>query len=217
MRLRNGEHGYGAVTKTLHWLTVLAFVLQLVVGYTMDADGDVAKVDCDPAGEDRSGGDTSDAEEERLDRLEDACEAEQDAREDRVDDALGAAWTDLWAGDLLDDGVNLPEAHVLLGLLVLLLGVARVGWRSATPLPPWDPRLSTLDQRIVHATEVTLLGLMFVVPATGLLLVTYDDGPVALHVAAHLCFYVALAAHLAMVLGRRLLPRMLPFSRAAAP
>ncbi len=23
MRLRNGEHGYGVVTKTLHWVTVL--------------------------------------------------------------------------------------------------------------------------------------------------------------------------------------------------
>ena len=34
---------------------------QFVVGYTMDLDSG-----CDPPGEDRSGGDTSDAEEERL-------------------------------------------------------------------------------------------------------------------------------------------------------
>ncbi|MEI5676305.1 MULTISPECIES: cytochrome b/b6 domain-containing protein [unclassified Nocardioides] len=39
MPLRNGPHGYGAVTKTLHWLTVLALVAQVVVGYAMDGDG----------------------------------------------------------------------------------------------------------------------------------------------------------------------------------
>jgi cytochrome b561 len=214
VRLRNGEHGYGAVTKTLHWLTVLAFALQFLVGYTMETDGDVPKVECDPAGEDRSGGDTSDAEDDRLDRVEDRCEARQDAREDRADDALGTAWDDLWTGDLLADGVSLPETHVLLGLLILLLGAARVVWRRTTPLPPWDPRLTPLDQRIVHATELALLTLMFAVPASGLLLVAVDDGPVAVHVAAHICFFVALGAHLAMVLGRRLLPRMLPGGRA---
>lgn len=36
MRLRNGEQGYGLVTKALHWLTVLALVGQLVLGYAMD-------------------------------------------------------------------------------------------------------------------------------------------------------------------------------------
>ncbi len=64
MPLRNGPHGYGAVTKTLHWLTVLAIAAQFVVGYTMDDDSEAGR-DCDPVGEERSGGDTSDAEEER--------------------------------------------------------------------------------------------------------------------------------------------------------
>ena len=79
--------------------------------------------DCDPPGEDRSGGDTSDAEEERIDRLEEACEA-------RVgdEDSLGTAWSDLWGGSI----------------------------------------------------------------------------------AAHIAFFVALGAHLLLVLRRELLPRMLP-------
>ncbi len=38
MPLRNGEHGYGAVTTTLHWLTVTALIAQFVIGYVMDAD-----------------------------------------------------------------------------------------------------------------------------------------------------------------------------------
>jgi cytochrome b561 len=33
MRLRNYDTGYGAVTKLLHWLTVLAIVAQFFVGY----------------------------------------------------------------------------------------------------------------------------------------------------------------------------------------
>ena len=36
MRLRNGEHGYGVVTKTLHWLTVAAIIAQFAVGLTID-------------------------------------------------------------------------------------------------------------------------------------------------------------------------------------
>ena len=36
---RNGEHGYGWVTKSLHWLTVAALIAQFVVGYLMEDEG----------------------------------------------------------------------------------------------------------------------------------------------------------------------------------
>src|SRR5689334_18536266 len=36
--LRNGAHGYGAVTKTLHWLTVWLVSAQFVIGYLMRED-----------------------------------------------------------------------------------------------------------------------------------------------------------------------------------
>jgi cytochrome b561 len=38
VRLRNGEHGYGVVTKVLHWLTVAALLAQFVVGWSLDLD-----------------------------------------------------------------------------------------------------------------------------------------------------------------------------------
>ncbi len=38
MPLRNGPHGYGTVTKVLHWTTVAALMAQFAVGYLMDAD-----------------------------------------------------------------------------------------------------------------------------------------------------------------------------------
>jgi cytochrome b561 len=35
--LRNGTHGYGLVTRSLHWAMFLAIAAQFVVGYSMDA------------------------------------------------------------------------------------------------------------------------------------------------------------------------------------
>ncbi len=104
MHLRNGEHGYGAVTKALHWLTVAAIAAQFFVGYTMETEADVPEVDCDPPGDDRSGGDLSDAESDRLDQLEEECEEAQDRLEDAADDTVGTAWSDLLSGDLAGDG-----------------------------------------------------------------------------------------------------------------
>ena len=45
--------------------------------------------------------------------------------------------------------------------------------------------------------------------ATGIALVAGSDDLLPLHVAGHVVFFVALAAHLTVVLGRRLLPRMI--------
>lgn len=208
--------GYGGVAKTLHWLTVAVFVLQFVVGYTMSTEAEEqpgetrAELDCDPPGEGRSGGETSDAEEERLDRLEEECEAERDWVGERGEDTLATAWTDLWDGRLGAGGITLPELHVLLGLAILLLGGLRIGWRMIAPLPPWSPRLSATDRSVAHVTERALLTLMFVVPLTGLALVAVSDDLVALHVAAHIAFFVALGAHVFLVLRRGLLRRMLP-------
>ena len=176
MPLRNGAHGYGVVTKSLHWLTVLAVATQFVVGYSMEVEDSGhgrgrGRGDGSGHGRGRGGG----------------------------DDDLG----------VLDGSLDLVDLHVLLGLTILALATTRLVWRLTTPLPPWDPRLTSGNQRVVHATEVALLTLLFVVPATGLALVLGDDDLLPVHVAAHVAFFVALAAHLGMVLGKRLLPRML--------
>lgn len=39
MALRNGEHGYGIVTKSLHWLTAAAIATQFAIGYALDPGG----------------------------------------------------------------------------------------------------------------------------------------------------------------------------------
>lgn len=187
MPTTDAPRGYRTSQKLLHWLTVLAMAAQFAVGYNLDLDED-----CDPPGEELSGGDTSDAFEDRLDRLEDACEA-------RADDY-----------DLLGGGFDLAEVHLLLGLTVLLLGLVRPLVRRAAGLPPWSEHLSARQRTLAHWTERALMILLVVVPLSGLLLVgTGDDAWLPLHVAAHVAFFVALAAHLSSNLRPAILRRML--------
>lgn len=62
----------------------------------------------------------------------------------------------------------------------------------------------------MHWTERSLMALLFLVPLSGLLMVgTGDDGWLPLHVAAHVGFFVTLAAHLFTNLRPRVLRRML--------
>jgi cytochrome b561 len=192
MPLRNGPHGYGLVTKLLHWLTFAVLATQFVVGYVMATeDRGFEKAECDI----------------RSDRLEERCETRQESLEARADDALGTAYSDLASGDIANGGLTLPEVHVLLGLLVLVLAASRVVWRRATSLPPWAEGLSAGERTLEHWTEKALLLLLFVIPLSGLslVLVSYDLLP--LHIAAHIGFFAVIATHLGLVLKHQLIDR----------
>jgi cytochrome b561 len=111
--------------------------------------------------------------------------------------------------DVLDD--TMVTVHVALGVTILVLAVARVAWRRSGGLPPWAERLTGGERRLATWTERLLLVSLFAIPITGLgLVLSGDDGALVFHVAAHLVFFAALSAHVGLVLGRRLLPRMLP-------
>ena len=186
MHWRTRPEGYGLLTKLLHWATVLLVAAQFAVGWSLDLD------DCDPPGEDRSGGDTTDAAEDRLDRLEDACEA----RADQV--------------DLLGGGFDLPELHLTLGLAILLVGVVRPLWRRYDGFPAWSEALTPGEQRLVHGVERSLMTLLVLVPASGIAMVlARSDGWLPLHIAAHAAFFLALGFHLFTNLRPAILRRML--------
>jgi len=213
MALRNGDHGYGVVTKALHWVTFAAVTAQFVVGYNLDEP------------------DVGDARDDRPDQQEDACEATEDsaaaeAEEERCeerleqqenhadaradaaeDDYMGAAWSDVWSGDAFSGGLTLPELHVLLGLMIIGLGVLRVLWRLTTPLPPWADALSARERRLESVLEKALIALLFVVPGTGLLLVVGEDDWLAVHVAAHIAFFVTVGLHIGLVLKHTVIRR----------
>jgi cytochrome b561 len=187
MPLRNGEHGYGAVTKTLHWLTLLVVVAQFVVGYTMDTESDRERFDlredaCEAVAETEA----ADAEEERceeqVDRAEDAAKAREEERPSGL--------------------------HIGLGVAIIGLGLLRVLWRATTPLPPWSERYGPFGRTLQHWLEKAMLALLFLVPASGLLLLRTDD-LVGLHVAAHVTFYVVVGMHIVLQLFHRQVGRML--------
>jgi cytochrome b561 len=209
MPLRNGQHGYGVVTKFLHWLTVAAIAGQFLVGWTMAADDDAFdrekdRIDAlEDAGKDRAkeqGDAAEDAFKDDIDRLEDELAA-------REDDYLSAAFSDVFSGDVLNDGLSLPEVHVLLGLSILALGLLRVVWRAATPLPPWAPFLRQGERRLESVLERLLLTLLFVVPATGLLLIAGEGDWLPVHIVAQLVLLAVIAVHVGLVLSHTAVQR----------
>jgi len=210
MRLRNGEHGYGAVTKALHWLTFSVILAQFLVGYSMNGEDPTAEAaaerlhDAKDRCEANADSDAAEAEEERC---EEELERQEDALDERADDALGTAWDDVRSGDVLADGLSLPEAHVLLGLLILALGLTRVIWRRTTPLPPWAPALGAAERTLESWLEKALLLLLFVIPGTGLLLVAGEEDWLTLHIAAHVAFFVVVGLHVALVLKHTVIQR----------
>jgi cytochrome b561 len=202
MRLRNGEHGYGVVTKLLHWLTVAAIAGQFAVGWTMEADDPALKLE-EELGEEQAEGQGEAAEqafENEIDRLRD----ELDARED---DYVSAAFSDVVSGDFLAGGLSGPELHVLLGLSIMLLGLLRIVWRARTPLPPWAEHLGPGERRLESLLEKALLALLFVVPGTGLLLIAGSTDWLPVHVTAQVVFLGVIALHVGLVLKHTVVRR----------
>lgn len=209
MRLRNGEHGYGVVTKTLHWLTVVAIIAQFAVGLTMGPDEAALEREDEriDALEERG----EEAAESRGEAAEEAFEIEIDRLEDelkaREDDYVSDAFADVFSGDFVDGGISRPELHVLLGLSIMLIGLLRVIWRAATPLPPWPDYLRTGERRLQSLLEKVLLTLLFVLPGTGLLLVAGSTDWLAVHVAAQLLLLAVIAVHIGLVLKHTVVRR----------
>ena len=208
MGRRGSESGYGAVAKTLHWLTVLAIAAQFAIGLSMDpgaaADRADARVDAfEERGEQRAE-DQGEAAEERF-------EAEVERREDAVDaleDSVGSQeLRDVVSGQALRRGLTGVELHVLVGLGVLLLGLARLLWRRVTPLPPWAEHLSAGERTFEAWLEKAMLGLLIVVPSTGLLLAVGSLDLLPLHVAAQVALVVTVVLHVGLVLKHTVVRR----------
>jgi cytochrome b561 len=211
--LRNGEHGYGVVTKVLHWLTVALLVAQFAVGLTMDTD----------AHEDRAD-ERADALEERREEqaerrgegAEERLEAEVERREEAADaheGDHGDVAAQLLGGDGWADGLQGLEVHLMLGALLLLVAGVRLLWRRTTPLPPWAEHLGEDERRLEGVLEKAMLALLVVVPATGLLLVLVSDDLVVLHIAAQLVLVSTVTIHVGLVLKHTVVRRHRHLSR----
>lgn len=173
MGLLNSRHGYGALTKVLHWAIVVAFAFQYVGAAIML----------------RTGG-----EETTL--------------------GLSQATYYNW--------------HKSIGLIALVLAVARLINRKAGELPPWAPALSSLEQKLIHRMEQLLYAAMLLMPLSGFLLVMgggygvllfgmFDlPNPIghwpllaavarSIHIATGFALLLPLGLHLGIVVGHHVL------------
>lgn len=206
---RNTNHGYGAVTKTLHWLTVAALVTQFTIGYTMSADDkalDLADDRLDELEErlEEQAEGQGEAAEERVEAEIERLEDELDAREDNY---VSDAFSGLVSGDGFGDGLQAPEVHVMLGLFVLTLGIVRLVWRRASTLPPWAAHLSAAERMLEAWLEKLMLVLLFLVPGTGLLLVVGDEEWLPVHIAAQITLITVVALHVGLVIKNTVVNR----------
>jgi len=142
---------------------------------------------------------------------------------DRFDDLLEGP-VDRWLGGEED---NLLIVHAGLGAVILIMAIVRVIYRQVAGLPPWAATLSAAERRFAHNTEMTLYVLMFLIPLTGIALVLVsgeswellgqewetpldvvdDDILLAAHIATHVAFLAALAAHVGLVLKHQFIKR----------
>lgn len=60
--------------------------------------------------------------------------------------------------------------HATIGLIVLILAVARIVWRAKTPLPSWAPGLSPRERTLAHRTEQVMYVVMIAKPVSGYVL-----------------------------------------------
>lgn len=74
-------------------------------------------------------------------------------------------------------------------------------------MPPWAPGLSQGERTLAHWTERVLYALLLWIPLSGLGLVFVSDDLLGAHVAGHVAFYVAIAAHVGLVLKHQLVDR----------
>jgi cytochrome b561 len=132
--------------------------------------------------------------------------------------------------------------HKSLGLVALLIMLARLANRQIGELPPWATTLTPLEQMIIHRTEQLLYLALLILPLSGFLYVMAANygvrlfglwdlpnpiGPAPLtaeialwvHVACSMLLLLPLGTHLGLVLGHhfglrdRFIYRMLPGRR----
>jgi cytochrome b561 len=102
--------------------------------------------------------------------------------------------------------VSLADYHVLvslhrpLGIAILVLVVVRFVNRQLSPLPPFPATMSRAERLAASVSELTLYGLMFVLPLVGWGMLSAARYPIVLYGPVHLPFILPHNAMLYAVL-----------------
>ncbi|MCX7285651.1 MAG: cytochrome b [Novosphingobium sp.] len=71
------------------------------------------------------------------------------------------------AGDALEKVWNPFPLHRGTGMIVLVLSLARLGWRMTWTMPDWPATMGNVQRQLAKVTHAALYALMLVVPVTG--------------------------------------------------
>lgn len=83
---------------------------------------------------------------------------------------LGTVMTDLSPSSRTK--FQLYQLHKSIGITVLILSLARLGWRLANPVPPLPPTLQPWEAWLARATHVGFYVLMIAMPVSGWMMVS---------------------------------------------
>src|SRR6266404_2074270 len=103
---------------------------------------------------------------------------------------------------------SLADYHVLvsihrpLGIAILILVVVRFVNRQLTSLPPFPPTMSRAERLVATASELTMYGLMLILPLVGWGMLSAARYPIVLYGPLHLPFILPHNALLYAVLRR---------------
>jgi cytochrome b561 len=92
---------------------------------------------------------------------------------------LGAWMTSLPLGL---EKYRLFQLHKSVGMLVLVLSLARLSWRLAVPPPPLASSLRPWERALAHAVHWALYGFMVLTPLLGWATISAAPGPAPTHI-----------------------------------
>ena len=84
-------------------------------------------------------------------------------------------------GDALEKTWNPFPAHKATGILILLLSLARLGWRFTWTMPDWPNTMGALQRKVARVTHVALYALMIIVPLTGWIFSSAGKYPLSIY------------------------------------
>lgn len=71
------------------------------------------------------------------------------------------------AGDALEDIWNPFPLHKGTGMVILVLSLARIGWRLTWTMPDWPSTIGPMQRTAAKTTHLVLYALMLILPGTG--------------------------------------------------
>jgi len=84
-------------------------------------------------------------------------------------------------GESIEDIWNPFPIHKATGIVILLLSLARIGWRLTWTAPVWPATMGNLQRLVAKVTHLAFYGLMLIVPLTGWIMSSAGKYPISIY------------------------------------